>query len=378
MNPIDELVQPVDTDQVNDQILDNLETVGLKARSWRQAGSLRTIIKVISIIIAAFSSIIANAIRGQFLDLAEGGWLKWLAYYVYDVARIEATFATGEVTLTNTGGGIFSNVQPGALVVRAPSTGKTYRNTEVFSLGIGESKTIPVEAFELGSASSIGAGLVNEVVTQYFDGVECSNAAAIVGTDVEKNEDLRQRCRDSRGAKGTRSAYRFATRSARRVDGSSVGINRDRYFIANGTVRVVCANAAGPPSVDDLKDVRSSIEDLARVDTDTVIVDAATPKALTGTIHIWVPSSSGLQAPTLVTASNAATTAMMATYPIGGYAKTLGGQGYVWATAVEAAVKSVHPAIYDVDLEGGDIPLDDTDVATLASTVQVHFVSVPS
>lgn len=378
MIPIDELIEAPTGDQVNERVLDNLEAAGLRARSWRQGGALRTIIRILSIIIAAFASSVALLARGQFLDLATGGWLKWLAYYVYGVTRIEATFAGGEVTLTNKGGGIFPNVQPGGLIVSASSTGKTYRNTTAFSLGIGESVTIPVEAFEIGSASSAAAGTVDTIDTVSFEGVEVTNALAIIGTDVEPAEQLRTRCRDSRGQRGTRAAYRYATRSAKRADGSFIGVSRDKYIVANGVVRVVCATPSGAPSLADRKDIRASIEELARVDTDTVIVDAAFPSTVAGTVRIWAVPTAGITAAFLIDEAQKALLAFMPSYPIGGYTKTEGGIGYLWATAIESVVKAVHPSIYDVDLVGGDVALGVLDVVTLASTFEVAFVGAPS
>ena len=53
-------------------------------------------------------SIMAEAIRAGFLETARGPWLTLLARNMFGVERGEATFATGEIQLTNGGGGVFS------------------------------------------------------------------------------------------------------------------------------------------------------------------------------------------------------------------------------------------------------------------------------
>lgn len=108
MLPIDQLIKPLSKDEVKDSIYRLMAATGLPVTSWPEGGVARTIVAIVAAIFAGFTDVIAVAIRAGFLDLAEGIWLTLLARYVYGVDRIEATFAAGEVTLNNTGGGVYS------------------------------------------------------------------------------------------------------------------------------------------------------------------------------------------------------------------------------------------------------------------------------
>src|SRR5690606_3890018 len=122
-------------------------------------------------------------LKGGFLALAEDDWLTLLARHVYDVERIEGAPASGLVVLTNTGGGVYAG-EPGDLVFSASSgdaEGKNYRSTEPYTLPSGAhgptSTTVAVEAVEIGTASSVGAGEIDRLETALL-GVACTNPSA--------------------------------------------------------------------------------------------------------------------------------------------------------------------------------------------------------
>ncbi len=183
MLPIDQLIKPLSKDEVKDSIYRLMAATGLPVTSWPEGGVARTIVAIVAAIFAGFTDVIAVAIRAGFLDLAEGIWLTLLARYVYGVDRIEATFAAGEVTLNNTGGGVYS-FDPGDLIVRNPATNKTYTNTTAFDLGALEmGKKVPIRATEAGAASTSAPGQITEFVTTLLL-VTVSNEAPVVGLDA--------------------------------------------------------------------------------------------------------------------------------------------------------------------------------------------------
>jgi len=156
MNPIEDLIRPLTSDEVLERFLQILEDAKVPARSWRKAGALRTILRVASIVYSDFTVLMAAAIRGGFLDLAEGNWLTALAKYVYGVERKPATFATGKVRFKNTGGGSFApgDYPAGSVRVYSSETKKAYLNAEPLSLGAFETKLVGIIAVEQGADSA--------------------------------------------------------------------------------------------------------------------------------------------------------------------------------------------------------------------------------
>jgi hypothetical protein len=379
MITVSDLVTPVTADQAEETLLLTIEGTGLKPRAWREGGSLRTILRVCAIIFAAFTKAIADLAAAGFLETSTGGWLTLLAYYVYGVTRINATFATGSVTLTNGGGGIYS-VAAGAFRCTSNVTGKAYTNVSAFTLNPGDVLLVPVTAVELGSASSATPGTVTLFTTTPLAGVTCTNLAAIVGSDAEPDLVLQQRCKDklaTLSGLGPRGAYSYAVRSAVRGDGSIVDINRLSISPSSstGVVTIYCASPAGAPLATDLDFVRASIELYARPDSVTCTVIGANPLPLSKTLTVWAIAQTGVSATDLSTLVSAALLSMITAYPIGGVAKTPDPLGYLFATRIEGAVIGAHPSIFAVDGVGADVLMSAGDVATLATTLTIRIVT---
>lgn len=378
---LDELVAEVTADEVFDTFITELETLGIAASGWREGGVSRTILKIVATLYAGFASLIRSAIRAAFLDTSEGSWLTLLAYYVYGVTRIEATFATGQVTVTNSGGGIYSfNADEVRFLWTA--NGKAYTNVNAFTINPGEVKVVDVRAAEIGAASSAPAGAINSFET-VIAGLSVSNAASVVGNDAESDTDLRTACRNKLAAisvRGPRGAYAYAVRVAVRGDGSPVDINRSQISPSSstGTVTVYVASPSGAPLAGDLVYVADSIEDIARPDTVTATVLAATEVPLSRTLDVWARRTDGVSASAIQAAVENALVNAISTYPIGGIAKTPSTQGYLYADYLAGIVYAAHSSIFDVDGTGSDAALSPGQVATMAITVTVRIVDVAS
>lgn len=379
MISITDLLTSPTGNEVLEKYLSMLETIGVAARSWRPGGGYRTILRIVANAQAEVSGTIVSFAKSGFLETAESGGLTLLAYFVYGVTRISATFATGTATLTNAGGGVYT-LTAGQLVVANALTGKSYTNLVGFTLGSGATLDVSVRAIEQGSASNAIAGAVTKLVS-VLAGVTVTNAAAIVGADDETDADLRTRCMNRLaiiGGKGPRGAYAYAVKSAVRGDGSAVDVNRLRV-LANpltGVVTSYVASSSGAPPPSDLPFIAASIEQYARPDSVTAAVVAATTLPLTQAITVWARSQDGLDAAGLATLVNAALVAMIATYPIGGIAKPPSTQGYLYGDGIAGTIKGAHPAIFDVDGVGADIALAPDQVATLATTITIRIVPV--
>lgn len=380
MISIEEMLEPVTTEQQLEKFLSSLEALGLRARSWREGGSLRTILRIVAGAYAGFSTGVLGFVRAGFLETATGGWLTLLAFNVYRVLRIEATYATGEVSLTNAGGGVFDVAARELRAISDALGGKTFTNVAAFTLNPGATITVSVIAIEVGASSSAPSATILRLETA-LPGVTVTNVYPVVGSDSEKDPDLRERCKARLAiisGRGPRGAYAYAVRSAVRGDGSAVDINRFRISpgSSTGIVNVHVASPAGAPAPSDLPFVAASIEELARPDTATVALAGATPLASARTLTVWARSFDGLTAPDLELMVGAKLVEMIRDYPIGGIAKPPSVQGYLYADAIAGTAKSAHPAIFDVDGAGADIALAPSEVATLAASIDVRIVEV--
>src|ERR1700676_3358745 len=254
MLALDDLLLAPTADQAEQTMLGLAASLGLPVTAWQKGGVARSIIKIMATVYAAFAAVIVLAIGGGFLDYAVSGWLTLLARNVYNVTRIDATFATAAqgIQLSNSGGGKY-DVAPGDLSFSATINGTKYlyRNTSAGTLqpGPGTTLLLDVEAVEIGAASNAAPGAITTLETTLL-GVAVTNIVPVLGQDAESDEALRQRCRDSLGAlspNGPKAAYAYVAKSAVRND-VSIGVTRVKIPTppGDGSLSVYVASASGP------------------------------------------------------------------------------------------------------------------------------------
>jgi len=378
-----ELLRSASTAQVFETFLSALTAVGIKAREWRKGGALYTMLYIVAGVFAGFTLLALGFVESGFLETAKGGWLTLLAYHVYNVMRIPATFASGYVQLSNTGGISYtggSAFQPGQLRVINPLTGKAYYNTEVVEAPPGSVVTVAVLAAEAGAASSTSAFTVSKLETA-LPGLSVTNGLAIVGSDAEADPVLRQRCRDKLGTLsglGPRGAYAYAVRSALRLDGTPVDINRLRVSPSSstGVVTITVASPTGAPAASDLTAIGLSIEETARPDTAKVVLSGAVPLVFGRTLTVWARRSDGVSAEDIKTLVANELLAAMREYPIGGISKIEGAPGYLYASGLEGMIKAAHPSIFAVDGAGPDQVFAANEVANFVPIISVTLVDI--
>ena len=379
MISISELMVPTTGTAQLEKMLSALEATGLKARSWRAGGALRTILSVVASVYAAFTVSMLGFIQAGFIETATGGWLTLVAFYVYGVTRNPSTFAAGQVQLTNAGGGVYT-LNPGEFRCVSAVTQKRYTNIAAITLAAGSTLLVNVLAVEAGTASSATVGTVT-VLETILPGVVCTNLVAIVGSDAEVDVVLTQRCLDKLGTlstRGPRSAYSYAVRSATRTDGSAVDVNRLAVSPSSstGTVTVYVASSSGAPSPTDLGFISASIDAYARPDTVAVTLVAASPVTLSCALVVWCRRATGLVSSDIASLINKSLLAMVTNYPIGGIPKPPSSLGYLYASTIDGTVKGSHPSIYAVDGLSPDYFLNVAEVATLAVTLDIRIVDV--
>lgn len=385
MTNLSDLITPMTSDQVKKSIYTVIGKVGVDVTIWKPGAVVRTIIAAVAIILAALTTLISLIATSGFLSLASGVWLTLVARYVFGVERNLATFGTGTLTLTNTGGGMYT-LNAGAYTVVNLDTGKTYHNVAGFTLNPNATLTINIIADEVGAASTSGVGNITGQANA-LNGVLVSNPTAVVGTDDELDPDLQLRCLDKLGSfspNGPSDAYAFVARSALRPDGSSIGVNR--VIVTNdgfGNVFVTLATASGPVPGDqndpttDLGMIRLAMLQKATPLCVVPYALSATPvqQALTFTAYAY--NTQGLTSALLLTAVTAALAQLFATLPLGGHVLTAG-PGFIFLEEFKAAMTAAVPSLFRIvfTIPATDPTLVGGQVLTLgAVTGTVQFVS---
>ena len=395
---LSDLVTPATAAQIRANMVATLIAAGIPANKWRQSGSLSSILTAVANSLASFSQLVANAIQGFFLPFATGGWLTLLAYYVYGVTRIEATFASGQLTLTNSAGGVW-NFGIGEATFSNSSTGQTYTNTEPIALGVVGSptfvQTFGIEATSAGSAGGANAGAVDTVDTP-MAGVSGSNAFPIVGLDQQSDPDLRSTClarQSANSVRGPRGAFAFYARfntdgtPLLNANGAPVNINRVSVSSSShtGAVTVTVASPQGIPTAGDLAAATANILANARAGATTVTVQAAAPINYTAAITVWCKAIPGVAQSTLQTAAEAQISQFLAGYDLGGLTlaqpNAFGNTRGLFGTGIDGQISQAILAngSFVIDVDGStDLPMTTGQVAINATTMFVRLLSSSS
>jgi Uncharacterized homolog of phage Mu protein gp47 len=375
---LDDLTKPVTRAEVEASIYQGLSIIGVNTTSWKPGGVVRTIIAVFSIVLSGFSTLQAKIARSGFLELSSGDWLTLVARYGYGVERIGATFATGQVTITNSGGGVYSG-DADDLIFSNSSTGKTYRNTAPFTLGALGSSVLAIQATEQGAASTSAPGAIDTMTTPLI-GVTCSNDLAVIGSDAELDPSLRARCSEKLGALspfGPWDAYASAVRNATHTDGTSLGITRFRLVKdGSGNVYVYLATSSGAVTgtvgdlTTDLGIADEAIQQLAAPLAVTAHTLSATPVTIAPTYEAWMYNTSGSSPTQVQDAIETALESFMSSQPIGGNV-IAPAAGKVFVDAIRAVIAATFPEIFHVavTLPAADVTLAITEVPVLGTPV---------
>jgi len=305
---IDDLVTPVTEAQVLASILSVAASLGLSTTSWQSGQPSRTILSILSYAIAQTLSIVSTVTRGVLLDWAstvtvEGGpgWLDLLVASGWSTTRRAATYATTDVTITTTAACLGGTYAAGAFRVARGTVGYTNAATIIIPAGAG-SVTGSFVADVAGSTGSSGVGAITTVVTT-LAGTSCTNSAAAVGADAERNADLVQRCKDkwaSISVDGPRGAYVYNAKTingANQVAVTSGALTQPALPVtratsvtsaSTGTVTTYVAHAAGayatPPNY--TGDVAKSIASSTNASPIVVTTSAAHGYTTGDTVYI--------------------------------------------------------------------------------------------
>lgn len=325
--PLEDLTRALTIAEVKAAIYSVIEATGASTTNWKPGAIVRTIIAAVSIVLSAVSGLAALIARAGFLGLSSGNWKTLVARFVYGVERQEDTFASGPGKLSNSSGFLYS-LDPGDLTVKSSVSGKSYTNTTAVTLNPGASNvSCSFSAVEAGSASTAFVGEVDALVTPYT-GVSVTNTTAWIGLDAETDESLEIRCGEKLGAlspNGPSDAYAHFARTAKRVDGTPIGVTRVRV-VPDGDlgVDVYCATATGlvtglaTDPTTDLGALHKAIQENVVPIPITERTHSATPKTIDVTYSVWLYNTRGLTQAQIEGGIEKALATMLPQQPIGG------------------------------------------------------------
>ncbi len=296
MLSVSQLITPLTKEQVKAKLYELAAALGLPTTAWVSGAPTRVLIAILAEIFGAFMApLVVLLAKSGFLDDAEGSWLTLLAALVYGVDRREATHASGTLTVTNAGGGVYP-FEIREAVFRNTTTLATYINTEAFTLNGPGAVDVAIECEQLGRAGNAGIGEVDGLVL-VLPSVTVSNAAEVVGVDAELDEELRDRARAKLAAvspNGAKDAYRYVALSPEFNGGANITRAYTIGATGNSTVTVVLAGPDGAPTAPDVALAEEAFDDTVEPDTVTATALAAVELPLDYEIDLIVDSAAGL------------------------------------------------------------------------------------
>lgn len=372
MYAIEDLISSQSVEQVKAFLYNVAGDLGLATTAWQKLSPLRTVFAIASTLFSGYTEVQVAVARSGFLDFAEGGGLTLLAKYVYGVLRNEATFATGQVTVDNAGGGLYPYAA-GDLVFLNSTTKKTYVNTSAVTINpLQTGVVIDIAAVELGSASTAAPGQIN-AFSSAAPSLSVTNALAVIGDDEETDPALRLRCILALAAlspNGAPNAYGYIALTFT-LNG---GVNVTRYRVldppGDGTVTIALAGPDGALTGGEVTTVDDNIQATVVREVDTAFVVSATNQVVVHVVDVWYSSKSGLTDSDVITLAQAAIINYYPTVPIGGVPLQGGPTTGVPWRAVEGAIEAASPYILEAKLQ------TETDVVLTA--LQVAVPSAPT
>lgn len=372
---ISQLVVPMTEGEARQELLTIAASIGLKTTSWIAGSWTLSVVDLVAPFLANLSVSAATITRGGFGDLlASDDWADLWSYSRFNVVRTPASAAVGVVTFTNTSASIYTKAA-GEVVIAHTTTGKTYKNTGAVVIpASGSIANVPVQAFELGTASNAAPGAVTTMVST-LTGVTVTNPAALYGVDKETTATLIPRARtklDALSPLGAKDIYAYIATTRALPDGTvitatSAPITRTRTVasVSDGTVSLVLATATGAPIAADVAIVQASIVKWAEPWCVQATAVAAAEVVVPVTYTVNMRGSSLLAD---VIKSNIATALLnyFASLPLGGEVISPD-TGAVYTRSLEQAISPVNPGTVRVDVSGSNTAMSALQVARLGA-----------
>lgn len=356
--------------------------LGLPVTSWVAGDPTRSLYHYVAEVLSTLETMVAGYMGSGFLEYATGDWLTILAAQVYGVERVEATYASTTVRLANTGGGIYV-IEPGDVVVKNFTTGKTYTNIDGGTLlGSPLNLDLVFTADEAGSASSADATDIDTMVTTFL-GVTCSNPTAALGLDEEADSAVRERCRAKLGtlsATGPRDAYDSVVRDPALTGSTEITRSRTVADSVTGEVTTYVAGPSGAVSAGAVTAAQAAVEQWAAPLCITPTVANSVSVTVAVTYSLWLYTTVGETTVAIEAAVEDALRTMFAARPIGGDIIAPATTGKLYKSLIESTIRGVYPNHafrVSVSAPAADTSLAANEAAALGTVLATISLEAP-
>ena len=307
MTTLAELFAPRSADAITAEQLAALAAALFPVDSWASGSAARSLVRADAASLARVEAVVAQLAKGAYGSTAAQageGWIDLFAESRFDLTRIAATYAAGEVVLTvASGAGPFAVAAGGLLV----SDGvRRWRSTEKVTTNITSAMpvTFSVRAELSGTDGNAANNTITRILSPALPGVTCNNP--VIGStstwlsasaiDREGDAALLARCLArwaTLGSGFTRDAVAYWCRSAKTTSGANAGATRVSFgpVPGDGTYTVYVAGASGVLAGPAVTAIQTEL-DLRKPITDTPTVVAATQASITCTGTVRFKSAS--------------------------------------------------------------------------------------
>ena len=380
MTTLAELFAPRTADVITAEQLAALAAALFPVDSWGSGGTARSLVRADAASLARVEATVAEIARGAYGATATGDWLDLFAESRFDLTRIAATYAEGQVVLTvASGAGPFA-IAAGGLLVTDGTTRWRSTNTTTTNISGASPTPMTVRAELAGVGGNAGNNTITRITSPALPGVTCNNPVIgatstwLTASAIDREGDAAYLARclarwATLGSGFTRDAVAYWCRSAETTPGVNAGCTRVSFAApgADGTYTVYVAGASGVLASPAVAAVQAEL-DLRKPITDTPTVLAASSSTITctGTVRFKSASTAG---------ERAAVLAAIATYINALELPDDGETITVDIAGIHAAIYGAAPGrIADVDLSS---PSGDTSVTlgsvAVADTTGVTF-----
>jgi uncharacterized phage protein gp47/JayE len=337
---LSELFAQVPAATIVTQSLEVATDLGLPATAWQPISIGREVLYINAQIASNFSVVTQEgAAAGGFLTYASGDWLTLCAYETFDTERIESSYATGVIGLSNSTLVPYTFAAGDVRILDESNGGMTYTCTTGGTVPAGGNlATTEFTADQPGTSSNLSEldilSLVSTVpgVTPYW-------VENLIGQDEEGDEALRVRSREANAKaspNGPADAYDYFAKSTEREDGTNVGVTRTNKVQGNGTTTLYLADADGPLITADRDLVFDYVNANAVPSGFSLVIPDPSCSTLAVTVTVILtpnPDSSASQAEVELNITTALES-YFATIPVGGD-KALSFQGVYTSTLIQ-------------------------------------------
>lgn len=313
MTTLAELFTPRTADAITAEQLAALAAALFPVDSWASGGAARSLVRADATALARVEATVAEIARGAYGATATGDWLDLFAESRFDLTRIAATYAVGEVVLTvASGAGPFA-IAAGGLLVSDGSLRWRSTNTTTTNITSASPTTMTVRAELAGVGGNAANNTITRILSPALPGVTCNNPViGVTSTWLSANAIDREgdaaylaRCLArwaTLGSGFTRDAVAYWCRSAETAPGVNAGATRVSFgpVPGDGTYTVYVAGASGVLAGPAVTAIQTELN-LRKPITDTPTVAAASSSTITctGTVRFKSASTAGERAAVL-------------------------------------------------------------------------------